>query len=340
MCYINKNKEGLEESLVLRTSGTSNKPRLIFHTRESVKNTISKGVYGLSDFKDILHKSKIINVLSGGELNGAYFFVENVLMDIGCTYYGYGPSNTEEISFLIKEHNIQTIIGTPSTVLKIIHSNENVFRCIKNIFYIGEGFSEEDRKKLVAKNIYSFSYSTSETGPIGYQCRHCKGDKHHLHDQNIQVIIPKEKRGKIVVSTNDLDEYFTGDFADFLQDSCDCGFSGYSIKKIKRNSNSISIFSNVISSELIENLMKEVGVSLGNYQFIFFKNKHNEIKLRILISEPFLETKILHKLENNYDFNYIFSNNLFKDLEILNINQNQFKLTNRGKKKPLILESE
>ncbi len=95
--------------------------------------------------------------------------------------------NLETLSLAIEKFSIDTIICLPSFADKlIIVSREKKLKSLKNLFYLGEIFQPESLFKI--KNIIPelcikpLSFTTQETGPIGFQCSQIDGNIYHLYE--------------------------------------------------------------------------------------------------------------------------------------------------------------
>jgi acyl-coenzyme A synthetase/AMP-(fatty) acid ligase len=139
--------------IILKTSGTTGKPKEIYHTIDSItKNIIVDNKYSYSIwgmcypvgkmafyqvfFQSIFNKSKLINL------------------------YGY---SFEEIESKITENNITNLSATP-TFYKMLISGNKIFNSVKLVTLGGEGVEEKFINKLknnntnsTIKNIYATS---------------------------------------------------------------------------------------------------------------------------------------------------------------------------------------
>src|ERR1700704_3412660 len=110
------------------------------------------------------------------------------------------------------------------------------------------------RARAQPRSLPSLAYSTSETGPLGYQCRHQTGAVHHLHEDAVvlEVIdeagrpVPPGTPGELVVtplttSGMALFRYRLGDRGQLLTGACACGSAARSVLLLGRMPNSMTV---------------------------------------------------------------------------------------------------
>ena len=137
---------------------------------------------------------------------------------------------------------------------------------LRNFLFIGESLGAE-RERMVRSAapdlaVRSLAYSTSETGPLGYQCRHQTGAVHHLHeDANVVEVIDEAGRpvppgtpGELVVtplttSGMALFRYRLGDRGQLLTGACGCGSAARSVLLLGRMPNSMTVDTITFSSD-------------------------------------------------------------------------------------------
>ncbi|WP_375685535.1 hypothetical protein [Bartonella sp. TT110JLCBS] len=123
---------------------------------------------------------------------GGFLFSHEICRLLKVTYYPFASMvDLETLSSAIEEFSIDTIICLPSFADKLITiSRKQKLKTLKNLFYLGEAFQAESVSKIkdiiLELDIKPLSFTTQETGPIGFQCSKIDGDIYHLYD-HIQV---------------------------------------------------------------------------------------------------------------------------------------------------------
>ena len=112
----------------------------------------------------------------------------------------------EMVAKTIVKNNVDTLLGMPSYFMQLFSTNKELFktyRGIKKIFFGGEHFSLSQRQYLMDEFgidfIRSASYGSVDAGPLGYQCPHCEGGVHHLHEKLHDLEVVELEDDKTVV---------------------------------------------------------------------------------------------------------------------------------------------
>jgi phenylacetate-CoA ligase len=149
---------------------------------------------------------------------------------------------------------------------------------LSNFLYIGESMGAE-RERIVARvapglRVRSLAYSTSETGPLGYQCPHQQGAVHHLHeDANVVEVVdetgrpvPRGTPGELVVtplttSGMALFRYRLGDRGHLVTGDCDCGSAARAVVLLGRMPQSLTVDGTTFSSDQLMGGLGVLGVT-------------------------------------------------------------------------------
>ncbi|AXJ07914.1 CoF synthetase [Pseudomonas fluorescens] len=131
----------------------------------------------------------VINCLTAGEMQGAFQYASAIVQHVGARLLPAGSQmGVQRIAELIEAHKADALICTPSFAAALFnHVKVGVARLgsLKWLYYIGEPCSETLRDQLARDwpmlNIRSLGYSSTETGPIGFQCAYLKHGFYHLH---------------------------------------------------------------------------------------------------------------------------------------------------------------
>ncbi|KAA1179008.1 hypothetical protein [Photorhabdus heterorhabditis] len=279
------------------TGGTTSKGKNVFHSWSQFNFVNQIAAMKMKPYFDKLGIKKVANCLTSGNLWGGFLFGHEI-----CRYNNLSSfpfcSHVDHDTLLnyISEYDIDTLFCLPSFASKLyFECNDNRLFKIKNIFYLGEKFSEYNRNKIKLKvpdiTIIPLAYTTQETGVIGYQCSHCNDDNYHLFE-HIDVDLNSGSK-EILVSVNypdgkKVDKHNTGDIGELSKLICQCGFSGTNIILKGRNNHSSVILGTTISiDEFIEcissSLKNSYSVDPDSLQIISLENANGTISVFVII---------------------------------------------------------
>lgn len=131
----------------------------------------------------------VINCLTSGEMQGAFQYAAAIVQHIGARLLPAGAlMGMQRIAGLIHSQAADALLCTPSFA-EALFNHADVdgvqLRSLRWLYYIGEPCRQPLREQLArawpALNIRSLGYSSTETGPIGFQCAHLEHGFYHLH---------------------------------------------------------------------------------------------------------------------------------------------------------------
>jgi len=128
----------------------------------------------------------VINCLTAGEMQGAFQYASAIVQHIGARLLPAGSQmGVQRVAELIQTHKADALICTPSFAAALFNHETAGLGSLKWLYYIGEPSSKTLRDQLArdwpALKIRSLGYSSTETGPIGFQCSHLEHGFYHLH---------------------------------------------------------------------------------------------------------------------------------------------------------------
>jgi len=223
---------------------------------------------------------------------------------------------------------------------------------LRNFLFIGESLGTE-RERVVRSaapdlTVRSLAYSTSETGPIGYQCRHQSGSVHHIHEDAmfVEVVdetgrpVPAGTPGELVVtplttSGMALMRYRLGDRGQLLTEGCACGSPVRSVKLLGRMPNSMTVDTITFSSDHLLAALHSLGVHHpSDCQFQVLWEDHR-YRVRLLLSPATSDTittdTVLAALRHAHEIHEIIANPRCLTFEVHRAALDQFARTKRGK---------
>ncbi len=262
-----------EPGLVLRSSGTSGTPRVIHHSwsyNDRVGRLGARGVRAAMSRPP----RRVANCMFAGELTGAFTFVQDLARLLPALVFPLGSRTpVADVAELISGHGIDTLVAGPAFATELITTHSGAAATLRTLLYLGEPMGAGRSSAVVEAApelvVRSLAYSTSETGPIGYQCEHQLGSTHHVHEDAVVVEIVDSDTGTpvadgtagevVVTPLTDtgtaLLRYRVGDRGVLRPEPCACGSAARLLTLLGRSDASITVDVTTISSaELLARL--------------------------------------------------------------------------------------
>ncbi len=228
---------------VFASGGTTGSPKLIYRTHEEQHyNTerLGKGL-GMSVFTQ---GDVVANLLFAGNLWASFVSFNMGLEHTGARILPIsGNQPMETIVNYLKLLGANCIITIPSVLLSVADyvQKHDIDLTIKKVStggeHLFEGGKAHLRKVLGVEAFYSTGYATNDTGAIAYQCHHCQGGVHHVHEDlhYVEIVDPETlqpvaagETGKILVTNLQRRlmpsiRYDAGDLGRWIEGTCPCG---------------------------------------------------------------------------------------------------------------------
>ena len=336
--------------LVLRSSGTASRPKVLYHSWDFTDRVGHLGVRGVRAALPT-PPSRVANCLWPGDLNGAFLFVQDITRSLPALSFAMGElTATADAAAVIAAHGIDTLVASPAYGAELVAGTPDL--PLRNFLFIGESLGTE-RERVVRSaapnlTIRSLAYSTSETGPIGYQCHHQTGSVHHIHEDAVllEVVdetglpVPVGTPGELVVtplttSGMALMRYRLGDRGQLLSDACPCGSAVRSVKLLGRMPNSMTVDTITFSSDHLLAALAGLDVHQpSDCQFQVLWEDHR-YRVRLLLSpatsEAITTEAALTALRHAHEIHEIIVNPRCLAFEVQRVAIDQFARTPRGK---------
>jgi phenylacetate-coenzyme A ligase PaaK-like adenylate-forming protein len=230
---------------VFSSGGTTGLPKSVYRTLEEQHfNAVRLGkglalsLFGPGDV--------VANLLFAGNMWASFVSYNQALEHTGCRILPIGGNlDIGEIVNYLQLYKANAIITIPSVLLSVGEYVEThgLELKIDKVSTGGEHLFAEGRQYLAralgSEKFGSTGYTTNDTGAIGYQCPHCSGGVHHLHeDLHYMEILDENDRpcgpgeiGRLVVTNLQRRlmptiRYEVGDLGRWLDDGeepCPCG---------------------------------------------------------------------------------------------------------------------
>jgi phenylacetate-CoA ligase len=339
--------------LVLRSSGTASRPKILYHSWDFTDRVGHLGVRGVRAALET-PPNRIANCLFAGDLNGAFLFVQDISRSLPAHSFAMGEYTAPaEAASIIQAHGIDTLAASPAYGAELLAGGrEGQPLPLRNFLFIGESLGAERERMVRAAapdlTVRSLAYSTSETGPIAYQCRHQTGAVHHVHEDAIvlEVIdesgrtVPAGTAGELVVtplttSGMALFRYRLGDRGQLLTGTCKCGSAARSVLLLGRMPNSMTVDTITFSSDHLMEALATFGISRPtDCQFQVLWERHR-YRVRLLLSpatpEGITTDAVRAALSDAHELHEVIVSPRCLDFEVQRASVAQFARTQRGK---------
>jgi phenylacetate-CoA ligase len=339
--------------LVLRSSGTASRPKILYHSWDYTDRVEHLGVRGVRAALATPPK-RVANCLFAGDLNGAFLFAQDITRALPAQSFAMGEyTAAAEAAAIIDAHGIDTLVSSPAYGTELLARGlDGRPLPLRNFLFIGESLGSE-RERIVRTAapdvvVRSLAYSTSETGPLGYQCTHQTGAVHHIHEDAtvVEVIdetgrpVPAGTPGELVVtplttSGMALFRYRLGDRGQLLTFACGCGSAARSILLLGRMPSSMTVDTITFSSDHLVAALASLGVSRSadcQLQVVWQDHKYR-VRLLLSPSTPagITTDAVRAALHEAHEIHEVIVSPRCLDFEVHRAETHEFARTQRGK---------
>ncbi|QIA00775.1 phenylacetate--CoA ligase family protein [Pseudomonas fluorescens] len=265
----------------------------------------------------------VVNCLTAGEMQGAFQYAAAIVDHIGARLLPAGSQmGVQRVAELIEAHKADALICTSSFATALFNHKKvgAVQLCsLKWLYYIGEPCSKTLRDQLARDwpmlNIRSLGYSSTETGPIGFQCAHLEHGFYHLHADAmlLEVVDPltlqavaEEETGEFLLTPLLPDHvpllrYRIGDRGRILRTvtKCDCGSSMPVLALEGRVETSIKLGGAIITQSQVLHVLRQLLPQLQNTDVQVQIDRQPEgARMRLVIAEDVLTANAQSVIED------------------------------------------
>jgi phenylacetate-CoA ligase len=339
--------------LALRSSGTTSRPKFLYHAwdfNDRVQHLGARGVRAALETPP----RRVANCLFAGDLNGAFLFVQDIARSLPALAFPMGEYTAPaEAAAIIEAHKIDTLTASPAYGAELLaRFRDGRPLPLRNFLFIGESMGAE-RERMVRSAapdlaVRSLAYSTSETGPLGYQCPQQAGAVHHLHEDAsvLEVIdeagrpVPPGTPGELVVtplttSGMALLRYRLGDRGQLLTGPCCCGSAARSVLLLGRMPNSMTVDTVTFSSDHLLAALGTLGVSSPTDCQFQVRWEGHQYRVLLLLSpatpEGITTDTVRTALRDAHELHEVIVSPRCLDFEVQRAPVDQFARTQRGK---------
>jgi len=265
----------------------------------------------------------VVNCLTAGEMQGAFQYAAAIVQHIGARLLPAGSQmGVQRVAELIEAHKADALICTPSFAAALFNHEKvgAVLLCsLKWLYYIGEPCSQTLRDQLARDwpmlKIRSLGYSSTETGPIGFQCAHLEHGFFHLHadamllevvDSLTLQAVTEGEAGEFLLTPLLPDHvpllrYRIGDRGRILRavTKCDCGSSMPVLALEGRVETSIKLGGAIITQSQVLHVLRQLLPQLQNTDVQVQIDRQPEgARMRLVIAEDALTANTQSVIED------------------------------------------
>ncbi len=234
----------LQNSISFGSGGTTGNPKFVYRTMEETRFNASRIAKGLR-LKTFQKGDVVANLFFAGNMWASFISVNMALEEIGCHILPVGGHiGIENIMTYLRAFKVDGAVSLPSILIGIaqyVEKNNIKDFSIPKLSYGGEHLPQaaEEYLKSVLKCevIGSASYAINDTGVVGYQCEHCTGGIHHVHEDVhfVEILNPETyepvldgEAGNIILTNINrklmpVIRYDVGDRGRWINKPCACG---------------------------------------------------------------------------------------------------------------------
>ncbi|MFF2747099.1 phenylacetate--CoA ligase family protein [Kitasatospora sp. NPDC058048] len=346
--------DGDQPGMVLRSSGTSSKVKMMYHSWAFNEQVSALGARGLRATLPEPPR-RVANCLYGAELNGSFLFTQEVARLLGARVYPLGNvTSVAETAKMISEHAIDTLAAPPGYGVDLLTGTPpDLLASMRTYLYIGESLGASRTAALTAAlpglTVRSLAYSTTETGPIGYQCQWLSGNDHHVHEDAMVVEIVDEETGLAVAAGEEgevlvtplsdtgmaLFRYAIGDRGRLSTQPCRCGSQASVLTLLGRARQSLNVDSETVSADQLMSRLARLGITDPadcQLQVLWSVNRYR-VRLLLSPSTPADITvdAVVAAFADTVELNQIVTGPRCLGFTVEHVERGDFERTERGK---------
>lgn len=259
--------------IVLRSSGSSGGIRTVRHAAGFNDQVGFLGARGL-EMAGLPRNPIVVNALAPGELFGGFGFAEDALARRGAGVLPAGSSmELDALADIMSSERVDAIVAVPGQIGLLHATRPDAFSTLKIAYYLGDRPQTDLRNALAADGVElrSFALSTTETGPIGFQCAHLEGTDHHLHEDlvHLQILdadgrpVPDGEWGTMSVTPLvdcglALIRYLVGDEGMIRGRGCGCGSPATVFRLGGREGTSANIRGTLVTEDMVRAVLPSI----------------------------------------------------------------------------------
>jgi phenylacetate-coenzyme A ligase PaaK-like adenylate-forming protein len=264
---------------VFASGGTSGAPKVAYRTAEEHHYNATRMGKGLL-LAGFGPGDVVANLMFAGNMWASFISLNMALEHTGARFLPLaGNMDLEFVLFALKHFRANSIISIPTVLLSIarmVEERKIEGLTIKKAATGGEHLFPGARaylsRVLGVEHFASAGYAANDSGAIGYQCSHCGGSIHHVHEDlhyveivdpdTLEPVAPGEV-GKIVATNLNrrlmpMLRYDIGDLGRWIEGPCGCGRTTRRFELMGRSDDVLNFGAAKLGPDVVAEALKEV----------------------------------------------------------------------------------
>uniref|UniRef100_Q07JQ3 long-chain-fatty-acyl-CoA reductase n=1 Tax=Rhodopseudomonas palustris (strain BisA53) TaxID=316055 RepID=Q07JQ3_RHOP5 len=264
---------------VFASGGTSGAPKVAYRTAEEHHYNATRMGKGLL-LAGFGPGDVVANLMFAGNMWASFISLNMALEHTGARFLPLaGNMDLEFVLFALKHFRANSIISIPTVLLSIarmVEERKIEGLTIKKAATGGEHLFPGARaylsRVLGVEHFASAGYAANDSGAIGYQCAHCGGSIHHVHEDlhYVEIVdpdtlepVPPGEVGKIVATNLNrrlmpMVRYDIGDLGRWIEGPCGCGRTTRRFELMGRSDDVLNFGAAKLGPDVVAEALKEV----------------------------------------------------------------------------------
>jgi len=349
------------QELFFKSGGTTGKPKKAIYTYDDYHIQMQAGAEALFAAGLEPDKDRCANLFYSGHMYGGFISFWSILENLQVKQFPITAiPEFDELTEQIIDNKIDTLLGMPFYLSQLF---ENSFEelanygGLKKVFYGGEHWPEEQRKKYEKafgiKLFKSAIYGSNDAGPMGYACSHSEGSIHHVLSQTqyLEILkidsdepVEKGETGRLIFTSKyrkgqALNRYEIGDLGRWVDGECKCGRKAPRFELLGRFGDIFKMGPLFNYNEFVRTLADDLKYS-GSLQLVLSAEKEGPqtINMRIDKTAAFSDSDVFQCINKAFPtIKMVNEKEVLIDLKVERVNESEFeKVATTGKLKRII----
>ena len=363
--FQNQKVAEIYSDLFFHSGGSSGKPKLSIFSYDDYHRQMEVAADGLYAAGLDPKTDRCMNLFYAGNLYGGFISFFTILEKMEAIHFPMGATSDFALAAeTIIANKVTTLLGMPSYIMQLFTKCESELKKyagIKKIFFGGEHFSEAQqsflKKNFKVELVRSASYGSVDAGPLGFQCDHCTGSIHHLHERlhDLEVVslfsdqpVKLGEIGRLLFTSKvrhgqKITRYEIGDVGKIVPGMCGCGRSGVRFELLGRHGDVFRIGTIFLSYQKFNKILIDKFSYEGVFQLhLYAADEKNRAKVVMYLEQgKILDHEIMtwnkHIIESYAELAEVVIRDLVLDFEIvINPLENFLHNNKTGKLKSVI----
>jgi len=264
---------------VFASGGTSGAPKVAYRTAAEHHYNATRMGKGLL-LAGFGPGDVVANLMFAGNMWASFISLNMALEHTGARFLPLaGNMDLEFVLFALKHFRANSIISIPTVLLSIARMVEerkieglHIKKAATGGEHLFPGARAYLSRVLGVEHFASAGYAANDSGAIGYQCSHCGGSIHHVHEDlhYVEIVdpdtlepVPPGEVGKIVATNLNrrlmpMLRYDIGDLGRWIEGPCGCGRTTRRFELMGRSDDVLNFGAAKLGPDVVAEALKEV----------------------------------------------------------------------------------